>query len=104
MPIYYNHKNSSRLIASNGEFRSRYADLPSTPLFPFDYGLIYTSLNYGNLNLSGDISKSLEISAEVTNISQREGQELVQLYIRDLVGSHNRPVRELQALRISISS
>ena len=87
MPIYYNHKNSGRLITSDGEFRTRYVDLHNAPLFPFGYGLTYTSFKNRNLNLSGDISKSLEISVEMSNISLHEGQELVQLYVWDLVGS-----------------
>jgi beta-glucosidase len=99
VPIYYNHKNSGRPINPEGEFRSRYVDLPNEPLFPFGFGLTYTTFEYGDLKLSGNISQDLEISANVTNTGEREGRELVQLYVRDLVGSLTRPVRELKGFQ-----
>jgi beta-glucosidase len=99
VPIYYNHKNSGRPITTEGEFRSRYVDLPNAPLFPFGFGLTYTSFEYRDLKLSGDISQGLEISTEVTNTGEREGRELAQLYVRDLVGSLTRPVRELKGFQ-----
>jgi beta-glucosidase len=99
VPIYYNHKNSGRPITPDGEFRSRYVDLLNAPLFPFGYGLTYTSFEYNDLKLGGDISAGLEIGAEVTNTGEREGRELVQLYVRDLVGSLTRPVRELKGFQ-----
>ncbi|HKJ37999.1 MAG TPA: glycoside hydrolase family 3 C-terminal domain-containing protein, partial [Anaerolineales bacterium] len=97
VPIYYNQKNSGRPIRPDGLFKSRYVDLPNSPLFPFGYGLTYTSFEYANLKLSSETMRGkLEISADVTNIGARAGKELAQLYIRDLVGSLTRPVRELK--------
>ncbi len=98
VPIYYNHKNSGRPIGREGGFFfTRYNDLPPRPLFPFGYGLTYTTFEYKNLHLSSDqMRDSLEISAEVTNTGARAGREVVQLYVRDLVGSLTRPVRELK--------
>jgi beta-glucosidase len=99
VPIYYNQKNSGRPITPDGAFRSRYVDLPNAPLYPFGFGLTYTSFEYDDLKLSGDISTGLQISAEVTNTGERLGSELVQLYVRDLVGSLTRPVRELKGFQ-----
>jgi beta-glucosidase len=97
VPIYYNHKNSGRPVSPDGHFKSRYVDLPNSPLFPFGYGLTYTSFAYANLKVSDSVLRGqLEISAEVTNTGKRAGNELVQLYIRDLVGSLTRPIREMK--------
>lgn len=104
VPIYYNHKNSGRPVTPEGEFKTRYVDCPSAPLFPFGYGLTYTSFSYANLMSSGDsMQEMLQFSAEITNTGPRPGSELVQLYIRDLVGSLTRPIRELKGFqRISL--
>jgi beta-glucosidase len=100
VPIYYNHKNSGRPITPEGEFKTRYIDLPNAPLFPFGFGLTYTSFEYTNLKLSGrTLRGSLEISADVTNTGEQAGCELVQLYVRDLIGSLTRPVRELKGFQ-----
>lgn len=97
VPIYYNHKNSGRPAGRDGRFRTRYNDLLPAPLFPFGYGLTYTTFEYANLRLSSQVLRDrLEIGAEVTNTGQRPGREVVQLYVRDLVGSLTRPVRELK--------
>ena len=97
VPIYYNQKNSGRPINPNGAFKSRYVDLPNAPLYPFGYGLTYTSFEYANLKVSSETLRGkLEVSADVTNTGKRAGNELVQLYVRDLVGSLTRPVRELK--------
>lgn len=97
VPIYYNQKNSGRPVSPDGGFKSRYVDLPNTPLFPFGYGLTYTTFAYANLKVSDSLLRgSLEISAEVTNTGKRAGSELVQLYLRDLVGSLTRPIREMK--------
>lgn len=97
VPIYYNHKNSGRPVGRGGGFRTRYNDLPPRPLFPFGYGLTYTTFQYTNLRLSdARLRGKLEISADVTNTGARPGREVVQLYVRDLVGSLTRPVRELK--------
>ena len=84
----------------DGEFKTRYVDLPTSPLFPFGYGLTYTQFTYSDLKLSSDLLRgSLEVSATVTNTGARAGRELVQLYTRDLVGSLTRPVRELKGFQ-----
>jgi len=99
VPIYYNHKQSGRPV-SLGQFGSRYVDLPTDPLFNFGYGLTYTTFAYNNLQVSSETLRgALQVSAEVTNTGQRAGNELVQLYVRDLVGSLTRPVRELKGYR-----
>lgn len=96
-PVYYNHKNSGRPLSPDGPFRSRYLDLPAGPLRPFGFGLTYTTFEYRDLQVGSAVLRGkLEVSAEVTNTGQRAGRELVQLYIRDLVGSLTRPVRELK--------
>jgi beta-glucosidase len=100
VPIYYNQKNSGRPVSPEGWFRSRYVDLPNSPLYPFGYGLTYTSFEYSNLKVSSEsLRGKLEVSAEVTNTGKRAGNELVQLYVRDLVGSLTRPVRELKGFQ-----
>jgi beta-glucosidase len=104
VPLYYNHKNSGRPVERYGQFRTRYVDLPDGPLFPFGYGLTYTQFGYRNLRLSSEVMRgSLEISAEISNTGEQAGSEVVQLYVRDLVASMTRPVRELKGFqRISL--
>ncbi len=100
VPIYYNHKNSGRPVGLNGQFRTRYLDLLPAPLFPFGYGLTYTQFEYADLKVSHETLRgALEVSAEVTNIGPRPGVEVVQLYVRDLVGSLTRPIRELKGFQ-----
>ena len=100
VPIYYNHKNSGRPVTVDGEFKSRYIDLPNPPLLPFGYGLSYTTFEYSNLGLSQQILRdNILITAEITNTGKQAGSELVQLYVRDLVGSLTRPVRELKGFQ-----
>lgn len=103
MPLYYNHKSTGR--PTNGEgnvFWSHYTDCSKDALFPFGYGLSYTTFNYSDLKLSApEISKGekLEVSATITNAGKVDGEEVVQLYIRDLVGSITRPVKELKGFQ-----
>lgn len=99
VPIYYNHKNTGRPADPNNKYTSKYIDLPSTPLFPFGFGLSYTRFRLTNLELSaGTILPDgrLTVSVEVENIGRRAGDEVVQLYIRDVAASVTRPVRELK--------
>ncbi len=100
VPIYYNHKNTGRPTNSSASvFWSHYTDAPNTPLFPFGYGLSYTSFSYGKLMLSTEtigMEETLTVSVKVRNTGQIAGEEVVQLYIRDLVGSVSRPVKELK--------
>ena len=100
VPIYYNQKNSGRPINPNGAFKSRYVDIPNAPLYPFGYGLTYTTFEYSNLKVSNEtLHGVLEVSADVTNTGNRAGRELAQLYVRDLVGSLTRPIRELKGFQ-----
>jgi beta-glucosidase len=103
VPIYYNRKNSGRPITSDGQFRTRYLDLLPSPLFPFGYGLTYTQFEYADLKVSHETLRgSLEVSADVTNVGTRHGVEVVQLYVRDVVGSLTRPIRELKGFQRAV--
>lgn len=101
IPIYYNYFNTGR-PAENDEQRfyvSAYIDLPNSPKFPFGYGLSYAQFGYGKMQLSKTVLKgneTLTVSVPVTNNSAVHGEEVVQLYIRDWVGSVVRPVKELK--------
>jgi beta-glucosidase len=105
VPIYYNHKNTGRPLPQGQwfqKFRSNYLDVPNDPLYPFGYGLSYTSFGYGDLKLSSTSLKgnqTLNASVELTNNGQYDGAEVVQLYIRDVVGSSTRPVKELKGFQ-----
>ena len=100
VPVYYNHKNSGRPVGSEDEFTTRYVDMLTSPLFPFGYGLGYTTFEYANLSLSHQTLRGpMQVSAEITNTGKTAGSELAQLYVRDLVGSLTRPVRELKGFQ-----
>ena len=97
-PIYYNH-NITQAPEQDKLFTSRYANATSLPLYPFGYGLSYTSFSYSNLTLSKQSMKSadtLEVSVEVMNTGKVAGDEVVQLYLHQRTGSAARPVRELK--------
>ena len=105
IPIYYNHLNTGRPNPKwFTKFTTNYLDVPNDPLFPFGYGLSYTTFSYGALTLSGnqlsrntlDATSQLTATVTVTNTGNREASEVVQLYIRDMVGSIARPVKELK--------
>ena len=101
VPVYHSMLNSGRpdSNANQAKFLSNYLDIPSAPLFPFGFGLSYTSFEYSKIKLSSKtISANAPITASVTvkNTGTREGSEVVQLYIRDVVGSISRPVKELK--------
>ena len=103
VPIYYAHKNTGRPLSNTEgkfeKFRSNYIDERNEPLFPFGFGLSYTSFEYSNLKISSDkmnFSGKLKVNVDVANTGNYDGKETVQLYIRDLVGSVTRPVRELK--------
>jgi len=102
VPIYYDMKNTGRPIKPddpNAKYVSRYLDTPNTPLYPFGYGLSYTSFTYSQVTLDRATirpGEKLTASVTVTNSGARDGEEVVQLYVRDLVGSVTRPVKELK--------
>jgi beta-glucosidase len=111
VPMYYNHKNTGRPLAEGKwfqKFRSNYLDVSNDPVYPFGYGLSYTSFTYGDLKLSSNSLKgnqTLTASVTVTNSGNRDGREVVQLYIRDVVGSITRPVKELKGFqKISLNA
>jgi beta-glucosidase len=103
VPIYYSQKNTGRPSAENSpKFQSNYLDAPNAPLFPFGYGLSYTSFSYGDIKLnktSMKMNESIIASVAVTNSGKYDGEEVVQLYIRDLVGSITRPLKELKGFK-----
>ncbi|HEX9153150.1 MAG TPA: glycoside hydrolase family 3 N-terminal domain-containing protein [Flavobacterium sp.] len=101
IPIYYNHFNTGRPARNENEtnYVSAYTDLKNSPKFPFGYGLSYTSFEYSNLKLSKNKIKStetIEVSVTITNSGKVAGEEVVQLYLRDKVGSVVRPIIELK--------
>ncbi|MDO9276003.1 MAG: beta-glucosidase BglX [Lutibacter sp.] len=106
IPIFYNHKNTGRpLLNTEGKFekfRSNYIDERNEPLFTFGYGLSYTTFNYGKIVISSDkmkVADKIKVSVDVSNTGNYDGKEVVQLYIRDLVGSVTRPVKELKGFQ-----
>ena len=105
IPLYYNHKNTGRPEGPDqigNRFRSNYLDVPNTPLFPFGFGLSYTSFEYGPLQLNKTSltgSEILTASIQLSNTGNVDGSEVVQLYIRDLVGSSTRPVQALKSFQ-----
>ena len=105
IPIYYSAKNTGRPAPENDEFqkfRSNYLDSPNSPLLPFGYGLSYTNFEYSNLKLDkASIGQGESISATVTvtNTGNYDGEEVVQLYLRDVVRSITPPKRELKGFR-----
>jgi beta-glucosidase len=105
VPIFYNHKNTGRPLPEGKwfqKFRSNYLDVSNDPLYPFGYGLSYTNFSYSDVTLSSASMKQgqkITASVTVTNNGSRDGKEVVQLYIRDLVGTSTRPVKELKGFQ-----
>ena len=102
VPIYYNHLNTGRPPEEQNKYSSKYLDVPWTPLYPFGYGLSYTTFKLSNLQLSAPrirATDKLVVSVDVENSGTRDGDEVVQLYIRDLVASMSRPVKELKGFQ-----
>ncbi|MBL7745912.1 MAG: beta-glucosidase BglX [Chitinophagaceae bacterium] len=105
VPLFYNHKNTGRPLGEGqwfSKFRSNYLDVSNEPVYPFGFGLSYTSFSYSDIKLSSTSLKgnqTLTASVTVTNSGKYDGKEVVQLYIRDLVGSVTRPVKELKGFQ-----
>jgi beta-glucosidase len=103
LPLYYNHKNTGRPYLGptdpEQKYKSQYIDVGNSPLYSFGYGLSYTTFEYSNMKISTDkikFGKKLQVTVDIKNTGNFDGQEVVQLYIRDLVGSVTRPVKELK--------
>ncbi len=104
VPLYYNYKNTGRpnLPGPDSVFWSHYNDEENTPLYPFGYGLSYSTFKYSNLNIINNFEKNskIEITIDVKNTGAIEGKEVVQLYIRDKYASITRPVKELKGFEL----
>jgi beta-glucosidase len=99
IPLYYNHKNTGRPFMPDDKFTSKYLDCSNEPLYPFGYGLSYTTFAYGNLTLNKYTlqgNDTLDVTVAVTNTGKTDGEEVVQLYVQDPVASISRPVKELR--------
>lgn len=99
VPIYYNAKNTGRPFDENQKYTTKYLDVPNTPLYPFGHGLSYTTFSYGDIKLSKTTiaaTDKLQVTVNISNTGNYDGEETVQLYIRDMVGSITRPVKQLR--------
>jgi beta-glucosidase len=102
IPLYYNHKNTGRPMDPMSKFTSKYLDSPNDPVYPFGFGLSYTTFEYGEIQLSKALLKgneTLTVTVDLTNTGKLAGEEVVQLYIGDPVASISRPVKELKNFR-----
>lgn len=105
IPLYYNHMNTGRPLEKGKwfeKFRSDYLDVSNQPVYPFGFGLSYSRFEYGNMTLNATRltgHQTLTIEVPVTNTSRVDGAEVVQLYIRDMVGSISRPVKQLKGFK-----
>ena len=103
IPIYYNYKNTGRPGPKNEVFWSHYNDELNSPLYPFGYGLSYTTFKYSNMKIDNKIlekGSSIKVSIELKNTGKLTGKEVVQLYIKDRFASVTRPVRELKGFEL----
>jgi beta-glucosidase len=102
VPIFYSSKNTGRPFAPNDKWKTHYLDVPNTPQFPFGWGLSYTTFAYSEIS-AGQITfgpdRAVTLKVTVSNTGDRDGEEVVQLYVRDLAGSVTRPVRELKGFQ-----
>lgn len=102
IPLYYNHRNTGRPMDPNNKFTSKYLDSPNEPVYPFGYGLSYTSFDYSDISINKTTLKGndvLEATVTLSNSGKYAGEEVMQLYIRDPVASISRPVKELKDFR-----
>jgi len=99
VPIFYNEKNTGRPFDPNNGYTSRYLDMPNTPQYPFGYGLSYTTFTYDSMMVARkdySFSDTIIATVNIKNTGSVAGEEIVQLYVRDLVGSVTRPLKELK--------
>ncbi|MGB0976459.1 MAG: beta-glucosidase BglX [Prolixibacteraceae bacterium] len=99
IPIYYNHKKTGRPIIEDFKFTSKYLDIPNEPLYPFGYGLSYTTFQYSDIKLDKNkmgLNDTITATVSVKNIGKLDGEEVVQMYINDPSASISRPVKELK--------
>ncbi len=99
IPLYYNHLNTGRPMDPKNKFTSKYLDIPNDPLYPFGYGLSYTTFEYSDIRLNKNQLKGTEtltVTVNLKNTGKYAGEEVVQLYIQDPVASISRPVKELK--------
>lgn len=102
IPLFYNQKRTGRPFDASQKYTSKYLDIPNTPLYPFGFGLSYTTFRLSDLKLDHDQilpGGSVRVSAEVQNTGKRAGDEVVQLYISDVAASVTRPIKELRGFR-----
>lgn len=102
IPVFYRQKNTGRPYNPQDRFTTKYLDIPNEPLFPFGFGLSYTQFDYSSLQLSDSIisqQEELVVKVMVRNSGKIGGEEVVQLYVRDLVGSVTRPIKELKGFQ-----
>jgi beta-glucosidase len=99
VPIYYNHFSTGRPGPKDLVFWSHFIDETNDPLYPFGYGLSYTSFEYSSLKINASDNKNIKIQVQVTNTGKFAGEEVTQLYIRDIVASAVRPVKELKGFK-----
>ena len=105
VPIFYNHKNTGRPVDPehpNDKYKSRYLDVDNSPLYPFGFGLSYTDFEFSNLMIAKPvmhIGDTLNVTVDVANIGDYDGEETVQLYVQDVAGSVTRPVKELKGFQ-----
>jgi beta-glucosidase len=104
VPIFYSAKNTGRPYGGDllDKYKSRYLDYTNEPLFPFGFGLSYSKFNYGDVSLSNNTithDGSITVSCNVTNTGSRDGEEVVQFYVRDIAGSVTRPLKELKGFQ-----
>ena len=102
IPIFYNQKRTGRPFDANNKYTSKYLDVPNTPLYPFGYGLSYTQFRLSDLQIDKTQilpNGSVKVSAQLENTGRRAGDEVVQLYISDVVASVTRPVKELRGFK-----
>ncbi|GAB5526157.1 MAG: beta-glucosidase BglX [Roseivirga sp.] len=102
IPIYYNMKNTGRPFNAQNKYTSKYIDVANEPLYPFGYGLSYTGFSYSPIELDKKVmtqNETLNLTINLRNTGKYDGKEVVQLYVRDLVGSVTRPVKELKGFQ-----